>query len=84
MLTRVFEFSQLAVRQVMVPRTEMIAIPVDMTYRQLLALSARERHTRLPVYEGNPDNIVGVLYLRDFLAPTHWLSRHRSLAFETS
>jgi CBS domain containing-hemolysin-like protein len=67
MLIRVFEFSQLAVRQVMVPRTEMIAIPSNITYRQFLALTARERHTRLPVYEGNLDNIVGVLYLRDFL-----------------
>ena len=67
MLIRVFEFSQLSVRQIMVPRTEMIAIPSNISYRQFLALTARERHTRLPVYEGNLDNIVGVLYLRDFL-----------------
>jgi magnesium and cobalt exporter, CNNM family len=67
MLTRVFEFSRLTIRQIMVPRTEMIAIPVTITYRQLLTLTARERHTRLPVYEGSLDNVIGVLYLRDFL-----------------
>jgi CBS domain containing-hemolysin-like protein len=67
MLIRVFEFAQLAVRQIMVPRTEMVAIPLDMTYRQFIAFTAQERHTRLPVYEGSLDNIVGILYLRDFL-----------------
>ncbi|HTE84673.1 MAG TPA: hemolysin family protein [Dehalococcoidia bacterium] len=67
MLIRVFEFSQLAVRQVMVPRTEMIAIPSNITYRQFLALTSQERHTRIPVFEGNLDNVVGILYLRDFL-----------------
>jgi CBS domain containing-hemolysin-like protein len=67
MLVRVFEFSRMTVRQIMVPRTEMVAIPTDISLRPLLALTARERHTRLPVYEGSPDNIVGILYLRDFL-----------------
>lgn len=67
MLIRVFEFSRMSVHQIMVPRTEIIAMPVDVSLRQLLALTARERHTRLPVYEGTLDNIVGILYLRDFL-----------------
>ncbi len=67
MIVRVFEFSRMTVRQAMVPRTEMVAIPTDITQRQLLALTARERHTRLPVYEGNPDSIVGILYMRDYL-----------------
>lgn len=67
MLIRVFEFSQLSVRQVMVPRTEMVAIPTDISLRQLLVVTSRERHIRFPVYEGNLDNIVGILHLRDFL-----------------
>jgi CBS domain containing-hemolysin-like protein len=67
MIIRVFEFSQVTIRQIMVPRTEMIAIPANMTYRQFIAFTNRERHTRLPVYDGSLDNIVGVLYLRDFL-----------------
>lgn len=67
MLIRVFEFSRMTVRQIMVPRTEIAAVPADIGLRQLLAFTARERHTRLPVYEGTLDNIVGVLYLRDFL-----------------
>jgi CBS domain containing-hemolysin-like protein len=67
MLIRVFEFSRMAVRQIMVPRTEMAAVPVDITFRQLLALSARERHTRLPVYKDTLDDIVGIVHVRDFL-----------------
>ncbi|MGI8553937.1 MAG: hemolysin family protein, partial [Dehalococcoidia bacterium] len=67
MLIRVFQFSRLSARQIMVPRTELVAVPADASYRELLAISARDRHTRLPVYEGTLDNIIGIAYLRDIL-----------------
>lgn len=67
MLLRVFDFANLLARQAMVPRTEIVAVPVDASLRDLLALSARERHTRLPVYEESLDNIIGIVYLRDIL-----------------
>jgi CBS domain containing-hemolysin-like protein len=67
MLIRVFEFSRLAARQVMVPRTEIVAVPVEISLRELLAFTARERHTRLPVYDETIDNIIGIIYMRDIL-----------------
>jgi len=67
MLLRVLELSRLTVRQIMVPRTEMVAVPIDVSFRQLLATSAREPYTRLPVFDGSLDNIVGVLYVHDLL-----------------
>jgi len=67
MLIRVLELSRLTVRQIMVPRTEMVAVPSDVSFQQLLAISAREPFTRLPVFEGSLDNIVGVVYVHDLL-----------------
>jgi CBS domain containing-hemolysin-like protein len=67
MLLRVLELSRLSVRQIMVPRTEMIAVPVTISFRELLAVSARAPYTRLPVYQDSLDNIVGVLYVHDLL-----------------
>ncbi|HEY8489426.1 MAG TPA: hemolysin family protein [Dehalococcoidia bacterium] len=67
MLMRVFEFSRLQARQVMVPRTEMVAVPAGISYEELIQVIRQHRHARLPVYEGNLDNVVGVLYVRDLL-----------------
>jgi CBS domain containing-hemolysin-like protein len=67
MLLRVLELSRLSVRQIMVPRTEMVAVPVTISFRELLAVSARAPYTRLPVYQDSLDNIVGVLYVHDLL-----------------
>lgn len=67
MLIRVFEFSRLMARQIMVPRTEIVAVPASISLRELLALTARERHTRVPVYEETLDNIIGIVYMRDLL-----------------
>lgn len=67
MLIRVFEFSRLSARQIMVPRTEIIAVPADIGLREFLSFTARQRHTRYPVYEETLDNIIGIVYLRDIL-----------------
>lgn len=67
MLIRVFEFSRLAAHQVMVPRTEIVAVPANVSPNEVFAIMANERHSRLPVYEETLDNIVGILYLRDLL-----------------
>lgn len=55
------------VRQVMIPRTRMIAAPVGTPPADLLALLANSPHSRLPLFEGSTDNIVGVVHLLDLL-----------------
>lgn len=64
-LRRVFDLGDLLVRQVMRPRTEIDAIPVNATFEQVTGIVARARHSRFPVYEGNLDHIVGVVHVKD-------------------
>jgi CBS domain containing-hemolysin-like protein len=65
MLHRVFAFSDLTAGQIMVPRTEMVALPVDATAMQVAETAARGGHARLPVYRKDVDDIIGVLQLAD-------------------
>ena len=67
MLHRVFGFADLTAGQVMVPRTEMVAIAADASIDGVLQAVARGGHDRYPVYKKDLDNIVGVLHLTDLL-----------------
>lgn len=64
-LRRVFDFGDLAARQVMLPRTELVGIPVEATLEEVLQIMVRHRFSRFPVYERDLDNIVGVVHVRD-------------------
>lgn len=64
---------------VMVPRTEMISVPVEIGHDELLELAGNERHVRFPVYEETNDRIVGVIYVTDVLA---WDNTHPGEAFD--
>src|SRR5256886_11487294 len=65
MLHRVFGFADLTAGQVMIPRTELVAVPAETPMRDLLAHIGQRGHTRLPVYRGNLDDVVGMLHLTD-------------------
>jgi len=67
MLHRVFGFADLTAGQVMIPRTELIAVAADTRMRDLVAQIGGGRHTRLPVYRGDLDNVVGMLHVTDVL-----------------
>ena len=69
MLHRVFGFADLTAGQVMVPRTELVAVAADTSRDAILELLARTGHTRLPVYRSNMDDIAGILYVTDLLKP---------------
>jgi putative hemolysin len=62
---RVLGFHELSVREVMIPRTELQAIPVTATLDTVMHLAATSGHSRFPVYDGDLDHVVGVLYLKD-------------------
>lgn len=61
------DYSETTVREVMIPRTELTACPIDQTLDEALELFVKEGYSRLPVYEGNLDTIVGVLYFKDIV-----------------
>src|SRR4029079_7319835 len=67
MLHRVFGFADLTAGQVMIPRTELIAVSADTPRDQLVAQMARSRHTRRPVYRRDLDDVVGILHVTDLL-----------------
>ncbi|WP_420125441.1 hemolysin family protein [Longimicrobium sp.] len=71
MLRGVFEISETVVREVMTPRTEMVAVPVDVSLARLLEVATVEGHSRLPVYEGTIDSVLGVLLTKDLLRVLH-------------
>ena len=62
------EFSDLAVGEVMVPRTQVVALPLGADSAHVGRIIDSERHTRYPVYDGDLDEVVGVVHVKDLLA----------------
>jgi len=67
LIRRVFEFREKAARDVMVPRTGVVGVEIDTPVPDILRLLAEEGHSRMPVYQGDLDHIVGVLHARDLV-----------------
>ncbi len=67
MLHRVFGFADLTAGQIMVPRTELAAIAVDTPRQALIDQIASGPHTRLPVYQNDLDNVIGMLHVTDLV-----------------
>jgi putative hemolysin len=67
LLQRVRALRQRPVRQVMTPRVRIVALPVDLPGPALLPALREQRFSRIPVYRGERDNVVGVLYAKDLL-----------------
>ncbi len=63
----VFEFREKVARDVMVPRTDVVAVDVETPVPEIIRLLAEEGHSRMPVYRGNLDQIEGVLHARDLV-----------------
>ena len=69
MLHNMFKFSDLMAKQVMIPRTDMICVPDDITYEEINKLALENGYTRYPVYEKeNIDKIVGFIHVKDLYA----------------
>lgn len=66
-INRVFSFTDMTAAQVMVPRTEMTCVPLNITLQELTDIVIRDAHTRFPVFDGTIDNIVGVVHTKDLV-----------------
>ncbi|MHB8512169.1 MAG: hemolysin family protein [Actinomycetota bacterium] len=71
MIHSIFEFGDTVVREVMVPRPDMITIETDSTPRQALTLMLKNGFSRVPAYEESSDNIVGLVYAKDIMRKLH-------------
>jgi CBS domain containing-hemolysin-like protein len=67
MIAGIFELGETLAREVMVPRINIVAVPSETPLLEALDVIIEAGHSRIPVYEDNIDNIVGVLYVKDML-----------------
>ncbi len=67
----IFEFGDTIVREVMVPRPDIVAIEADRPLRDVQALVLQHGYSRLPVYDDDLDNVVGFIYAKDVLKALH-------------
>ena len=68
LLDRVFHFGDRRVHEVMVPRTEVVWLPRESRLSDFYAVYAQTPHSRFPVFDESPDNVVGILGIKDVLA----------------
>jgi CBS domain containing-hemolysin-like protein len=67
MIEGVIELSDVDVSEIMTPRTDMVSIPLSLSWQEMLEFVVRVHHTRIPVYDQNRDDIIGILYTKDLL-----------------
>jgi CBS domain containing-hemolysin-like protein len=67
MIASVIELGEQPVREVMVPRIDIVAAPASASVRDVLDRIVESGHSRIPIYEGSIDNITGVVYAKDLL-----------------
>jgi len=67
MMKRILTLDEITAEEVMVPRTEMQAIEAETPLQEVLRFVVEDGHSRYPVYEGNRDNVIGILYVKDLL-----------------
>lgn len=67
MIYNVFDFSDAVAKDIMIPRIDMATVSVDADYDQVMELFAECMYTRLPVFEEDKDNIIGMINIKDFI-----------------
>jgi CBS domain containing-hemolysin-like protein len=66
-MQRLLEMPEFLTREIMVPRNQIISVPVDTTLDQLLRVVNEHQYTRIPVYEERPEQLIGYLHIKDLL-----------------
>ncbi len=67
LIESIFEFTDTAAKEVMIPRTDVVAIDLDMSRERIFKTVLEEGYSRMPVYRGTIDNVVGIIYTKDLL-----------------
>lgn len=67
LINQVFEFSETTVKEAMIPRTEIAAIPADLSFQEIVKAFQENGFSRLPVYRGSLDNIAGFIHSKDLM-----------------
>ncbi|MEG1290689.1 MAG: CNNM domain-containing protein, partial [Lachnospiraceae bacterium] len=67
MINKLFDFGDAQAKEVMVPRIDMSFANINNTYEELIEIFRMDKFTRLPVYEGSTDNVIGIINMKDLL-----------------
>ena len=67
MIQSVFEFDDTLVKEIMVPRIDIVCVEKNDSLKELIKLGVEKGHSRIPVYEESIDNIIGLVYIKDLL-----------------
>jgi len=67
MLQRTLRFNRTIAKEIMTPRLDMTAVPVDASIDEAVETCVQSGHARLPVYEGSLDNVIGIVHIRDLV-----------------
>ncbi len=70
MMHNILDMKNITVKEVMVPRTEMVAVPLDATFEDIMSVIEEHEYSRIPVYKKDLDHIVGILYIKDLIKHT--------------
>lgn len=77
MIHRVLDLGTISVREIMVPRNDIVSIAVDASLDEVLHTMIEAQHSRLPVYQGTPEKIIGIVHYKDLLPV--WEERRRAI-----
>jgi putative hemolysin len=80
MLRRIFRFTDTIAKEVMTPRLDMTAVPADTSIDEAIETSIQSGHERLPVYESNLDNVIGIVTIQDLVREAQYGEREVDLA----
>ena len=67
MIYNVFDFSDAQAKDIMIPRINMVTVDINDSYSQVMSVFRESMYTRLPVYQDNNDNIIGLINIKDFI-----------------
>lgn len=70
MIYNVFDFSDAVAKDIMIPRIDMVTVSLDTGYENLLKVFRESMYTRIPVYEEDKDNVIGLVNIKDFILVT--------------
>ena len=67
LIKNILQLNEKSVEDIMVPRSEIIAVNYDNTYSEILEIIKEESHSRMPVFKNNLDNVIGFFHIKDFI-----------------
>jgi putative hemolysin len=82
MLQRTLRFNRTIVKEVMTPRLDMTAVPKEASIEEAIETCVHSNHERLPVYDGELDNILGVVHINDLIRDSNYSEEDRGVGLE--